>query len=119
MEGEEIMYNIMSNSDRKKLASIRNGELIPEHDGEYWCKEDIENLKKQYLIGTDVSKLALMLGRSETAIMNQIANCGLLEEQNKTKKRNKRKNCDCLCRKCNALNCPNRREVYQGRDNLA
>ena len=105
----------MNKKKEEQLKALRTGQYVPESSGEHWPKDALRQLKEQYYEGMGISEMALMFGRSEIAIYQQLAKNGLLEDQCQTRKRRScPRRSDCLCSLCAVSDCPNRREAYVG-----
>lgn len=90
----------MLHNDQDRLKGIRNGELIPERSGDYWSQEERETLCAEYEAGNGISAIALRHERSETAVLQQLLNLGMLKAEKAVRRRSSRN------RKCRYIGCP-------------
>lgn len=66
------------NNQRELLMAIRSGDLPSERSKEYWSDHEREELKRLYESGVGISEIALLLQRSENAVVQQLVAMGLL-----------------------------------------
>ena len=97
-------------SKRSLLIAIRSGDKVPEHFGEYWSPEDIEQLEALYYGGEDLSDIVLLFGRGEAAVCHQVDELRRRSGQRKRRSRKKKatlpKNCPCpVCSVADCANC--------------
>ncbi len=106
----------MEQSIEEKTRLMRNGELQLSRDREYWTDDERDVLRREYMKGTSINVIALMLERSESAIYQQIERLGLcVRNPFSSRKKNsvsKRQDCLCMSCKCDRAVCP-RCKVYQ------
>ena len=106
----------MNQPIKEKTRLMRNGELQLSRDREYWTDDERDVLRREYVNGTSINEIALMLERSESAIYQQIERLSLCVRNpfSSRKKNSVDKGQDCLCKtcKCNRALCP-RCKVYQ------
>ncbi|MDO5786046.1 MAG: hypothetical protein Q4P20_13410 [Eubacteriales bacterium] len=100
------------------IAMRMNGKGL-DNDGLYWSEEDRKTLVNAFESGIGVSEIALLLKRSETAIMQQITREGLMKFETKKRNRSAKKSAKCLCPTCECRdtcdkvmrkNCSNQKE---------
>lgn len=100
------------------IAMRMNGKGL-DNDGLYWSEEDRKKLVNAFESGIGVSEIALLLKRSETAIMQQITCEGLMQFETKKRNRSAKKSAKCLCPTCECRdtcdklmrkNCSNQKE---------
>lgn len=97
---------------QEALIARRTGKDVPEHAGDYWSKEEIETIKNLYHDGVGISEMAITLGRTESAVFQQIDRLHLQPEPGYIRKRKRKKETAiCLCLECNVLSCP-----YHGKE---
>lgn len=97
---------------QKLMQAIREGYLIPERSGEYWSKEEREELAALYQEGTGLSSIAIALQRTEMAIFQQLLALGLMTATGNGRSRGPNKP-HCLCRNCQLnATCMRGRERY-------
>ena len=92
------------NNERKLLIALREGAIPSERSGEYWSKEEKENLQRMFWNGDGISDIALSLQRSENAIIQQLIILKMLTPPGAARERNCRGE-----KKCPRSNtkCPN------------
>lgn len=86
------------------LIALRNGEMLPERSTAYWTAEERVELERLYREGNGLSKMSLLLQRSEGAIFQQLVAMGLMGGQGKPRQRTPRQ-FKCQCPKCLELKC--------------
>lgn len=101
----------MLNNDEFKetVRNIRNSSVRLERRGEYWSDKDKEKLNKMFHDGTGITEMAVILQRTESAIMQQIEQQDLYcRKQNPSRQRNTVSPSQCLCAVCKAdpATCP-------------
>lgn len=95
----------------KTLISLRQGRLQSERSGEYWGDTEREQLKLYFLIeGRGISEIALLLQRSENAVIQQLIAMDLLTPPGRSRMRSAIHKC--RCPECKTLECPHYREGY-------
>ena len=59
------------------VKNMRKSAVRLERQGDYWSEEDKENLSKMFFEGVGITEMAVILQRSDTAIIQQIEKiCG-------------------------------------------
>lgn len=71
-----------------------------DNDGQFWSEKNRKLLEEYFLNGIGITQIAILMKRSEPAIVQQLIRQGLFN--NETKKRNRVKGCPkkCICEKC-------------------
>lgn len=87
------------NDLRELMKTIREGGLTPERSGEYWSKDEREEMVQSFQSGTGISEIALHLQRSEMAVVQQLMTAGLLTSPGANRQKGTRKP-KCLCPGC-------------------
>lgn len=82
-----------------KTIEMRSGLSRPKNENCNWKGQELRMLTKSYLHGVGISELALMLQRSETAIIQKLESNGLCDDA-KIHRRRKKEAGECLCGKC-------------------
>ena len=59
------------------VKNMRKSAVQLERQGDYWSEEDKENLSKMFFEGVGITEMAVILQRSETAIIQQIEKMNL------------------------------------------
>lgn len=94
---------------KETVRNIRNSSVRLERRGEYWSDKDKEKLNKMFHDGTGITEMAVILQRTESAIMQQIEQQDLYgRKQNPIRQRNTVSPSQCLCAVCKAApaTCP-------------
>lgn len=88
----------MNQPIKEKTRLMRNGELQLSRDREYWTDDERDVLRREYVNGTSINEIALMLERSESAIYQQIERLSLCVRNpfSSRKKNSVDKGQDCL-----------------------
>ena len=81
---------------KNEVLAIRNGIGL-NRQGFRWTAEERAQLMESYYSGIGISDLAVMLQRSEQAIMQQLNRSDAFRQQSKPRNRVK---ATCLCYKC-------------------
>lgn len=81
-----------------KIKALRSGEITLDREGDYWNENDIEKIKNAFDSGIGLSKIALMLQRTEVAIINEIEKLNLYQISKGCSKT--RNNYSCRCKGC-------------------
>ena len=91
------------------LRSIRAGETKLVFENKNWTPRAEQILAEKYLAGEDLSVIALLLQRTEDALMQKLGQMGLKTPANGCRNRmfhNIPKAPRCLCNTCRVPNCP-------------
>ena len=100
------------------IAMRMNGKGL-DNDGLYWSEKDRKTLVNAFEHGVGVSEAALLLKRSEPAIMQQMIRERLMQFETKKRNRSAKKSAKCLCPTCECRdtcdkvmrkNCSNQKE---------
>ena len=99
------------NNQRDLLIAIREGKIPSERSGEYWSDAEKGELRRLFMEGVGISQIALILQRSENAVVQQLIVLSLLTPPGSSRglKKNEPK---CRCPECDGKNCPYYREGY-------
>ena len=95
----------MMNQDefREAVINMRRSPALLERRGDYWSEEDKENLSKMFLEGVGITEMAVILQRSETAIIQQIEKMNLYDRRlYPARQKNCSEQSKCLCGTCMA-----------------
>lgn len=104
------------------LIAMRTKGKGLDHDGLYWSEEDRKKLIDAFHHGIGVSEIAVLLKRSEPAVMQQMIREGLMQSETKKRNRSGNKRSKCLCPKCECrevcgkvmrTNCPKSKECIK------
>ena len=96
--------NQNSINETELLVALRSGEMLPERSTAYWTPEERTELEELYKAGNGLSRMSLLLQRSEGAIFQQLVAMGLMGVQGKPRQRNPRQS-KCQCPRCVELQC--------------
>ena len=98
-------------TDQEALKALRSGKVQAEHAGNYWSKEDREQLCQLFHEDVGISLIAVRMGRTERAVFNQLDKAGLFDPQSKPRGRRAGNSVEqCLCPDCKVTTCQNRRK---------
>ena len=93
---------------RNELIALRNGNSPSQRHGYYWSAEEQDKMVQQFHDGYGISELALLYGRTESAIFHQLDRMSLLTPQYKPRNRqSKNAQPQCLCPFCAITSCEN------------
>lgn len=81
------------------LKAIRAGYVRPERSREYWGEDEREKLNLLFYAGVDISQIALLLQRSEQAVVQQLIAGNQMTAPGTSRVRGP-KPVRCLCEKC-------------------
>ena len=86
---------------REAVRNMRHSPALLERRGEYWSNEDKEKVDNLFNQGVGITEIAMILQRSETAIMQQIEKQDLyLRKQYPCRQKNCSTPAKCLCDTC-------------------
>ena len=86
---------------REAVKNMRHSPASLERRGECWSKEDKEKLSEMFYDNVGITEMAVILQRSETAIMQQIEKQDLYDRRlYPTRQRNSPVPSKCLCEVC-------------------
>ena len=86
---------------RESIRNMRSRTTRLDREGDYWQPYEIERLRAEFDAGTGVTEIALMLQRTEPAIMQQIEKLDLFaRKKNPRRIHAKLKELTCRCFKC-------------------
>ena len=92
--------------NRDELIALRMGQKQAQRSGDYWAKEELEELSQMFHDGCGFSELALYFSRNEVAIYQQLSKLGLLSAQCKPRSRRAKViERTCLCPFCAVPDC--------------
>ena len=100
-----MQANNTQNGQQELLMALRSGELPSERSKEYWSDREREQLRHLYESGVGISEIALLLQRSENAVIQQLITMKLLVPDCNKRARKKKRN-KCKCPLCLEHNCP-------------
>ncbi len=87
---------------QETVIRMRNRTLRMEHEGDLWSKDDLALLRNLYFEGADLSLIAVRMGRTELAIMQQVQRPDFRipqrMTQNKEKEVEESAGTDCPCK---------------------
>ena len=87
-----------SRLDPEEVKAMRKGLCGLDNRGNYWGEKDLEELEKLFDSGIGITKIALILGRTETAVMQQLTNRKCFREE--VPHRDRSNEDQCRCSKC-------------------
>ena len=91
----------MSDLNRtEQIKALRSRAVRPKRENAYWSSGECEFLRTMYHDGTGITDIAILLQRSETAIMQQILKLDLPDRQAYPIRRKKKPKYYCLCERC-------------------
>ena len=91
----------MSDLNRiEQIKALRSHAARPARENTYWSSGECEFLRTMYHDGTGITDIAILLQRSETAIMQQILKLDLFDRQSYPMRRKKKPKYHCLCERC-------------------
>ena len=94
---------------KEELIALRKGENHPERSGEYWNKEERQALTRDFMNGTGISDMAIKYQRTELAVVQELKNTDMFENQSRRRRKNRSHSTDlcCNCPTCTMKDCPN------------
>ena len=107
------MYEIMTYPEaQEQIRKMREYPELLERNQEYWTDEEREQLRIKYGEGYGITEIALMLQRTETAVVMQLTALDLI--QRSASRSRVPKTCRCLCATCDRgpehPSCPRKKE---------
>ena len=97
----------------KDLIALRTGQKPAQRSGEYWSKEELQQIENLYEEGVGMSDIALRFDRTEVAVFQQLGKMGLLSRQCRPRAHKKKGEVKlelpggCHCPHCNVTECQN------------
>ena len=86
---------------REAVRTVRRSPALLERRGEYWSNEDKEKVDNLFNQGVGITEIAMILQRSESAVMQQIEKQALYDRKlYPTRQRNSPVLSKCLCEVC-------------------
>ena len=82
---------MVNENNSARICALRSRTIRPVREGAYWEKEEIERLEEMFNSGAGITEIALVLERSEPAVVQQIEKLDLYgRKQNPQRKRQNR-----------------------------
>ena len=110
--------NKQRETTRETVQNMRRRTVRLERDGTYWEPEEIDSLIQEFAQGTGITEIALLLRRTERAVVQQIEKRNLYQGQRgRSRKKPAENSCGkCLCEFCSAPPeaCPCGRKEKEG-----
>ena len=79
---------MVNENNSARICALRSRTIRPVREGAYWEKEEIERLEEMFNSGAGITEIALVLERSEPAVVQQIEKLDLYgRKQNPQRKR--------------------------------
>ena len=96
-------------SNKEKLIALRTGQVQARRSGDYWSKEELEEMVQMFVGGMGLSDIALHFDRNEVSIYQQLSKSGLLSAQCRPRNRCAKRidGPQGLCPACAVANCEN------------
>ena len=87
--------------EREMIRRHRNGTIRFDRDGEIWRDDEKQKVKTMFEDGYGISEIAIAVGRSEPAVVQQIEKMDLYQRaQNPKRHKSPSKAPSCLCDSC-------------------
>lgn len=103
-------------SYQKELQALRDGSKRPENYGKPWTDKEISELRALFLQCYDISYLAVLFGRTEVAVYQQLQKERMFSSQCPSRDTGGGKQTQthdrCGCPTCTVMNCPNRGKEF-------
>ena len=96
-------------ASQEDLISLRNGEKHPIRSGEYWSEEERQALIRDFIDGEGISDMAVKYQRTELAVVQELKNADMFENQSRRRRKNRTQDAyvRCHCPICAIKDCPN------------
>lgn len=96
-------------ASKEDLISLRKGEKHPIRSGEYWSKEERQALIRDFIDGEGISDMAVKYQRTELAVVQELKNADMFENQSRRRRKNRTQDAyvRCHCPICAIKDCPN------------
>ena len=82
------------------VRNLRNRTAVLEHEGDYWTEDERNRLRQMFEASIGVTKIAIILQRSEPAIIQQFEVMDLYHRQENPRRQRRCKKPSCKCKKC-------------------
>ena len=106
---------IDDNEFRQSVMLMRNKDENLNRAGEYWSDEERNRLQMLFDSGTGITAIALLLQRTELAVIMQANQMDLFTPPSKKRKYAPRQP-RCLCRNCKMELCPVKQMLLTGQE---
>lgn len=95
------------------IKKMRAENMAAPRSNDYWSSEDTELLRRLFYAGTGISAIAILLHRTEPAVMQRIELNDLYGRRMNPQRRKQAKSPRCLCEHCAlypkmCMRCPHR-----------
>ena len=97
-------------NENKDLIALRTRQKPAQRSGEYWSKEELQQIEDLYEEGVGMSDIALRFDRTEVAVFQQLGKMGLLSRQCRPRAHKQEKSElaeGCHCPTCKVKGCQN------------
>ena len=98
-------------SYQKELQELRDGSKRPRNYGKPWTDEELSELRTLFFQYYDISRLAIIFGRTEVAVYQQLQKEHMFSSQSPSRDTSGGKQSqahdECSCPTCMITNCPN------------
>ena len=94
----------------KALIALRTGQKPAQRSGEYWSKEELQQIEILYEEGVGISEITLQFERTEIAVCQQPTKMDLLSRQCRPRAHKQEKSelaGGCHCSTCQVKDCQN------------
>lgn len=85
---------------QESVRSMRNQTLRADRAGDYWTDDEKNQLRILFDSGVGITEIALELGRTEPAIMQQIEKLDLFDRKENPRRQRAARQLNCLCGRC-------------------
>ena len=94
---------------KEDSISLRKGEKHPNRSGEYWSKDERQALIHDFIDGEGISDMAVKYQRTELAVVQELKNADMFENQSRRRRKNRTHDTDTRCYYpvCAVKDCPN------------
>lgn len=82
------------------IKSMRQHAKRQEREGDYWSEEEKERLARMFYDGSGITEIAILLQRTEPAVIQQIEKMDLYQRKENPTRRDPSKAPGCLCGRC-------------------
>ena len=85
------------------VRSLRNRTERLDREGDYWTKEEKQQLADMFAVARGITEIAVCIQRTEQAVIQQATKMGLYRGCDSSKRQHKKNPCRCACSHCH---CP-------------
>ena len=103
---------LMKKINKSIVAAMRTGEMKMLNEGQAWSEDEKTKLITEYFKGMDITTMAYIHQRTESAIMQQLIINNAVKNSTKNRQQYHKKN-ECQCYRCKQRDTPDCTHCYE------